>query len=279
MALGSLLVIAERSGETLAALQRAAVIARHAGAKIELFTCDTDHAWALGEYAHSAEARAAIEQCMVESRRYLEALRGSISAADVQIDTRCACALSLHEGIAVRIESLQPQLVVKSLEGAGLLRPPLPLEMQLVQGCTAPLLLTHGVPWRPAPRIGAALDLAEPQLPRAQAVAAFAAGLAADCAGRLHCGFVGARLLPAALQQLDLQGAELERLSGSTGEALRAWVDARQLDVLVLGALVGPQERGISLAERLLGELPCDIIIVPPPPRPEARVPFDAPAH
>lgn len=264
MPLRSLLVIAERSGEAQAALQRASVIARHAGAKIELFTCDTDHAWALGEYARSPEARAVIDRCNAESMRYLEALRGSISAPDVQIEMRCACAPAMLEGIAARIETLHPSLVIKSLSGSGTLRPPLPVEMQIVQGCAAPLLLTHGTPWRPAPRIGAALDLAD-SLSRARAVACFAAELAGHCAGTVHRGFAGRSVPAGAAEALELTDAQIDLLHGTPRDALRAWVGARRLDVLVLGAAPGPQAGRISMAEQLLGELPCDIITVPFP--------------
>lgn len=264
MALRSLLVIAERSGEAQAALQRASVIARHAGAKIELFTCDTDHAWALGEYARSPEARAVIDRCNAQSMRYLEALRGSISAPDVQIDVRCACAPAMLEGIAARIESLHPNLVIKSLSGSGALRAPLPVEMQIVHGCAAPLLLTHGTPWRPAPRIGAALDLTD-GIWRAQAVAHFAAELAGHCAGTVYRGFAGRGLPAGAVEALDLSAAQIDLLRGAPRDALRAWVGARRLDVLVIGSSAGPQAGQISMAEQLLGELPCDIIIMPFP--------------
>lgn len=263
MPLQTLLVIAERAGETQAALQRAAVIARHAGAKIELFSCDTEHAWALGDYANSREARAVIDQCMAESRRFLEAVRSSISALDVHIETRCACASALHEGIGARIATLAPQLVLKSMQGSCQRRTPQPLEMQLVQACRTPLLLTRGAPWRPAPRIGAALDLAEPALIRARAVQHFAATFAAACAGSLRQAFVGTSASATKLRQLGLAAEAVTCLPGSPREALRHWVEAQRLDVLVLGAAERFQARRLSLTEQLLSELPCDILVVP----------------
>ena len=55
-----ILVLADRSTEAQSSLHKASVLARHLDASIDIFLCDTDHAWAVREQAHSNEARAVV---------------------------------------------------------------------------------------------------------------------------------------------------------------------------------------------------------------------------
>jgi hypothetical protein len=90
--LSPILLCADRSSEAQDALRKASILARYLDAKIELFACDTEHGWAVSQSSQSEAARAALESCLAASRIYVEALRGSIAATDLQIATRVACA-------------------------------------------------------------------------------------------------------------------------------------------------------------------------------------------
>ena len=141
----SILVLADRSTEAQSSLHKASVLARHLDASIDIFLCDTEHAWAVREQAHSNEARAVVAACDAENERFLQALRGSIPATDLRINLSFGCAFAVHEGLAERVEQLRPMLVIKSLANSreGRARPPQPAEMQIIRSCRVPLLLSH----------------------------------------------------------------------------------------------------------------------------------------
>ena len=70
-ALRSILVLADRASEAEAAVRKASVMARHFKANIEIFACDTDHAWAIDD--PSPAARSVISSCLAGAERYLDA--------------------------------------------------------------------------------------------------------------------------------------------------------------------------------------------------------------
>lgn len=216
-------------------------MARHFNASIELFACDTDHAWALDD--PSAEARAAIASCLAGTERYLDALRGSVAGKDLQIHTRAACASSMDEGIRERIRAMHPDLVIKTLMAASDSAPmaPRPLEMQLMRSCAVPLLVTRGRPWRPTTKFAAAVELDGHDSARVATMIELVQFLANGC------------------------GGEYSLINGHTVEEIRAFVEQHQIDVLVIGAPQRGSWHGpeASLTERLLSVVECDVLIVP----------------
>lgn len=178
MRIEKILVVAERASGSQAALQKAVMIARHFGAAIELFTCDAEHAFALGG---DVASDAIVTRCLAESRRFLDALRGSISARDVDFTTAVACAASVGEGVCTHVQRSAPSLVIKSFTDAGVAPAPLPsvTDLYLMRRCSAPLLLTHGRSWHPVPRIGVPEQSVRSLLSAAQ-------HLAAGCHGNIE---------------------------------------------------------------------------------------------
>src|SRR5688572_26184156 len=89
--LRSILVVIERGDASQHALRKACVLARHFGAKLELFLCDAERAYTM-RHAYDrrgvAEARAS---CVTDGRRFLDALRKSVAADDIDIDIDAAC--------------------------------------------------------------------------------------------------------------------------------------------------------------------------------------------
>lgn len=248
-------------------------MARHFDASIELFSCDTDHAWAIND--PTPAARAAISSCLSGTERYLDALRGAVAGNDLKITTCAACASSMEQGIGDRVLALHPDIVIKTLMAASdtTLMPPQPLEMQLMRCCAVPLLVTRGRPWRPATKFAAAIDLDSPDLSLASSLIETADFLAHGCGGERFLVYGSAvgdlpctlpRIAPA-MKTLGLRQENLTVLMGGPLESLQSFVAQRQIDVLVVG---GPEKgswRGPepSLTERLLSVVDCDVLIVP----------------
>ncbi|MFZ9653267.1 MAG: hypothetical protein ACO3A8_07960 [Steroidobacteraceae bacterium] len=231
-----IVVVAERASGSNVAVHKAVMIARHFGAHIELFTCEDEHGIA---YAAGAAADAARASRLAESRRFLEALRGSVSARDVTLSIQAACAPTVSAGICRHVRIVKPSLVIKSFTDAGVQPAPLPsiTDLNLIRACSAPLLLTYGRSWSPSPKI-CALLAAESKLARGDAAELMAAAehLAEGCHG------------------------ELEVLREGQGEeALARHVAKQRIDVIVVAA----HDR--ALTDTFAGAVGCDVLIVPPP--------------
>jgi universal stress protein E len=273
----TILVIAQRSGEVAGALQKACIVARHFGATIELFACDAEHAY-MAEHSYDPRGVSdAVAQCMLDSQRFLEAVRSSVVADDLEIRTSVACETPLHLGILRKIEALKPDLVIRCIEARGQQRQSAltPTDWQLLRTCPVPLMMTRGRTWSPVPRIVAAVELQPTPARLAQRVLAAASYLASGCAAALevvHCrGAAGGdAAADAALHDL-LLGAGLptsagQMLDGSAEQVLPRLVRDSNVDVMVIGALsrrVGALGDAVgTLTETLIETLDCDFLLV-----------------
>lgn len=152
--LSCILLLVERGERVHAGLAKALTLARHTGARLELFLCETEPY--LGVNKHDPAAGTAREQCLQRGHEYLRALRDGIWCADVVIDDEVAWAPSLLQGVAEKLHRTPVQMVVRT---AG----PLDTAMavfarHLVSRSATPLLLTRGRPWRAVPRFVAVLN-------------------------------------------------------------------------------------------------------------------------
>jgi universal stress protein E len=252
--LKSILVMADRSADAQVALQKAFVIARHFDARIELLACDPDHPWsARGAHHPEAGARAAAARSL-DSRRFLDALRSSIPAEDLQIRASDDFDGPLYEGIARKVRSGGHNLVVKRLNRReGRRRPMLtPADWQVIRACPVPLMLTRGRPWRPMPRF----------------VASVAAGVARDEV--LDVAHYLARGCQAALEIVaDAAGLAVHRQDADV--ALASMPAPNDIDVVVLRACGhvpwgSGDGSGDTLAESIVETLDCDVLLMPPSP-------------
>jgi nucleotide-binding universal stress UspA family protein len=272
----SILVLADRSYEAQSALQKASVLARHFHAQIELFACDTEHAWAVGVERQSPAAREVFDACLAESHRYLNTLRGSIPAADLRISTSAACVSELAEGVAQRVRDWRPDLVIKNLsDGFPHLRPTQALDMQLIRATRVPMLWTRGPAWRSVPRITVALDLTSDDKALTQQVLDTAECLSLGCHGELsivHCldsaAITNAELSSKAKETCDHLGLSVDRLTicrESPIASFGAGGTHSNMDVLVLGgARASAWEQGCpTTTEALLNALTSDVLLVP----------------
>lgn len=276
----SILVLADRSTEAQSALRKASVLARHFRAQIELFSCDTDHAWAVGLERQSPAARKVVDDCLAESHRYLNALRSSIPAADLRISTSAACAAALPEGVAQRVRDWRPDLVIKNLaDGLPEPRPPQALDLQLIRAARVPMLWIRGRAWRPTPKITVALDLLSEDRALTRSVLDTAECLALGCHGELaivHClapqlsGQVDETtgLCDRARATLNWLGLSVDRVHVSRASPVDTFGVGGPhsgMDVLVLGGVqpTAWEQGGPTTTEALLSVLESDVLLVP----------------
>jgi len=271
----SILVLADRSSETQSSLHKASVLARHLDASIDIFLCDTDHAWAVREQAHSAEARAVVTACHAENERFLQALRGSVSATDLRITLSFACAFAVHEGLAERVKELRPMLVIKSLANSreGRARPPQPAEMQIIRTSRVPLLLSQGHQWQPVPRFCATLDTNARDEVASRSTLLATAQLARECHGVWAVGLLrdpkDRRSEPTSgdlqARWRDLLPQSVHQISGPPLEGVEDLVRQQRIDLLVLGegTRLSPRATEAGFAEQVVGRVTCDLLVVP----------------
>lgn len=269
--LTSILVVIERGAAPHHALRKACVLARHFGARLELFLCDAEHAYTL---RHSydrdgvAEARNA---CIGDGRLFLDALRKSLGAADIDIQLDAACESPLHEGIVHKVLRSRPDMVVKSL-GPFLTA----ADWHLIRTCPVPLMLARGNTWQPQPKFAAAVDVSGEETPGlARTILHVAGYLSLGCAGVLEM-FHGARLQApetarAALRELAfefrLAPERVHLLEGEPAKILPHFAAERQYDVVVMGALTHrPALTALvgTLTGTLVDSLACDIVFIKP---------------
>jgi len=279
----SILVIAERSGEVQSALQKACVLARHFSASVELFSCDAEHAWMARHAYDRRGVSESIDACMADSRRFLEAIRASIAADDLHITTSVACESPLHEGIVRKVRESQPDLVIKCVGGLDAARHSAltSTDWQMIRTCPAPLLLTRGRTWQPRPRIAASIDISDAESPDvSRRVLASANYIAQGCGGDLDVVYSDATgavqsartMLRQFTDALGVKFARIEILEGQPERTLAGFVEQREIDVMVLGALghaAGARSSTRSdvvgtLTEALVARLDCDFLLVRP---------------
>jgi hypothetical protein len=274
--LDSILLCADRSSEAQDALRKASILARYLDARIELFACDAEHGWAVEQASVSEAARAALDACLSASRIYIEALRSSIPAADLQITTRVACARGVAEGVVERVRAAGHALVVKNFDTGPVhsWQAPTSGDLRLAEACEVPLLLTRARSWSTPLRVWVALDLRRCDLRHGREVLDVARTLADGC----HGGWVVAytesdilgeadarRSVDQACEAFGLAPGDLHLLSGDPVDELPKALRAAGADVLVMAkssSVLAHRSRR-PLAERLLGQGDFDVLLVP----------------
>ncbi len=254
--LKSILVMADRSADAQVALQKAFVIARHFQARIELLACDPDESWiARGPDRREAGAVGGGTR-RLDSRRFLEALRSTISADDLQLHASDEFDGPLHEVVARAVRAAGHNLVVKRVgRRDGRRRPALEAaDWQLIHACPVPMMLTRGRPWRPQPRFVASVGQPGSGIGATRSeVLEVARYLASGCQGALEIVHDG---------EVD------PAMAGVTG-AMPIAAPA-EIDMVVLracGRIPGGsphgQGPGAPLAERIIETLDCDVLLLP----------------
>jgi universal stress protein E len=259
----SILLIAEAADADRQSLSRALMLARYLHARIEIVFFDAVH-----RYTPAA-------------RQYLDALRRSVTAPDVDIATDAAIVGSLQDTIAQKAADEGVGLVLKA---AGHRRVPggSHADWQLIRQCPTSLLLTQGRPWHPRAVLAAAVDIMDRSTPSvSRAIArmssklqiAFDADLALLYAQPEHVA-VQAWLSEAqahvSLRQLgrefEIKPQQVRVLRGQASQILPRFATENGCDLIALGAgdqPSFPQFVG-SLCGQLLRATYCDLLFVKP---------------
>jgi universal stress protein E len=280
--LNSILVVLDRRRNPRHLLAKAMVLARHFHAKVELFLCDSEHAYVLRHTYDAQGVQKARDACVTDARAYLESVRLSVTADDVPITTYAACESPLYEGIVQRVLESCPDLLIKEVgceESSG--RSTLDAnDWQLARTCPVPVMLTRGRLWAPEPRFAAALDVSEHETPGlAGAIADASRYLAAGCHAELE--FIYSErarengnerdehvtTLTRLADESRVSPARVHVLNGEPETTLPSFARSQNYDALVLGALT--HRKGVAdlvgtLTSKLADILDCDLVLVKP---------------
>jgi universal stress protein E len=300
MSVKRLLVVVDPTASAHPAIERAAWLARHVPARIELFI--SDYAAHLGGApSREAEARAAL---LERHRRRLEQLAEPLRAAalDVAVDTRWD--YPLHDGIVRKSVDAAADVVIKDTHYHSALRRSIfsNTDWSLIRACAATLWLVKPRPPGQRPCFIAAVDpLHERDKPADldKIILSTAIELATSLGGEVHAFHafdVSAAMavstdsmaMPVALPVNELADAmradhttAVERLcktygispqrihveQGSTRQRLLELTDQLRADAVVIGAISRSGLKGLFLgntAEDILDRLHCDLVIVKP---------------
>jgi len=276
--LTSILVVIDPTDESRHVLGKAMILARHFRARLELFLCDSENAFALSHSYDRRGVSAAREGCVAAGYRYLDAVRRTL-AEDVQVTSHVACESPLYEAIVRRALDTRPDLVIKSAAGARRLWLDAN-DWQLARTCPVALMLTRGKPWNARPRFAAAVDVTDPDGGALARTIMQAAGfMAGGCKADLEVVFssapgldtetreVHADLLARLVNEFRVGAEHTTILSGAAEETLPAFASGKNFDVLVMGALT--RRRGLAalvgtLTSKLVDVLDCDFVLVKP---------------
>ena len=284
----SILAVLGRSDADQRLLTKASSLARQFNARLELFLCDAEHAYALKHEYQLSQSDEARHACVRDALAYLTELQRSATLNGLGTHLDAACESPLYEGIVRKVSQSRPGLVIKSAAGAhsqayGAFDPN---DWQLMRKCPATLMMTRGRIWHTRPRIAALVDISAAETAgMAQNILESAEVLRAVHGGDLDLIYVQ----PATFDQRGRKGREqvlrelaknsharVERLHVLQGEpeaVLPSFIRERDYDVLALGALTHRETVTPlvgSLTSRLVDSVDCDFVLVRPPSLPRA---------
>jgi universal stress protein E len=287
-----LVIVDPQAHDGQPAVERAATLAEHAGAAIELYICDYDAEIDVGQVSTVWIPQPARENLLGIYRKKLETLAAKLSKRGLRVSVDVGWGHPLGETIVEKIVAAKPWLVVKDTHHHGVLDRTAfsSVDWHLIRGCPAPLLLVKPYPFGKKPKVFAAVDpLHEHDKPAELDARIFrvAEELAKALQGELHV--VHAYAIPLGLEFPDDVTQAIEK---QHEQAMKAFLSAHKVPadhahllegraevelpaicrdegaaVMVMGAV---SRRGLdrlflgSTAERVLDRVPCDLLIVKP---------------
>jgi len=298
----NILVIVDPTAQRHPAVEKAALLAAHFDARLELFACETKVSHQMRQAAHlRAQPHTPFE---INLKPKLEALAAPLREQGIDVATAVESGDPLHVALLDRVRRTSAELVVKDTHHHTLAQRTFltNTDWQLIRGCPVSLLLTKSRPWARSPRVCAAVDPGhvndKPEV-LDHRILDQAAVIARRLAGTLHVlhAYLPLDLVSTALttppmlgtvtaEDLQRTGAaarvEVERLVGnydvapgnihvelgSAAEIVPRAAGALACDVMVMGAIsrTGLQRVFIgSTAEDVLERLPCDALVVKTP--------------
>jgi len=284
---------------SVAAVELGARLAAGLDATLELFTPVYNSKISLAHFEDRASMQHARDTLV---NRYRERLEQVVAELGVGDGAECHAAWDhpLEEALIRRVLERAASLLIFALPSGELTggRPLSSAQWQLVRHCPAPLLLTRGRPWREAPVVVAAVDpsgrhgrsdeLDVSILKTAERMAGAARGTvhafhAWEQALRALIGEREVTIAPeavetetqrrrrewiyTALADADVAPARVSLVEGRPEQALPQYCREVAADLVVMGAIArNPFGRIFigSTAERVLEQLPCDLLVVKP---------------
>lgn len=276
--LSTILVVADHGDADRALFQKAVLLARSFGARIHLFSCNAELAYTLRHSYDQRHVQASWRTSISEHRSYLEALRRSVPAPDVDISIDAVCDSPYYEAIVRKVASIHPDLVMKSAASVHPVRR-FTLDSndwQLMRACPVTMMLVRGSAWRKIPRFAAMVDVSNHETPElAAAIARISERIVSGCHAELDLVYSersdredwqsNRSTLDQLARENGVVAEHVHVLSGDPDVALSDFARQSRYDVLVLGALT--HRRGIAallgtLTGRLIDTLDCDFILV-----------------
>jgi universal stress protein E len=277
--LTSILVVANRSDADRLLLDKAVFLARNAGARIFLFSCDSVLAKIVQHSYNNEDAERAWHVSQGEHLAYLRGLRADTRAADVQISVAAECYCPLYEGILNKIREIQPDLVMKTPTGIHPLRRFTfgPSDWHLMRECPVTLMLVRQHAWKSPPRFAALVDVSEEQTAElAEMIVHTSEHFALGCHGELDVVYSDSSpddaqrhrhstVLQQLVHEYHIAREHVHVLSGDPDVILPVFVARQHYDALVLGGLT--HRKGIApligtLTGKLVESLDSDFILV-----------------
>jgi universal stress protein E len=296
---GKIVVGVDPHAASDAAVALAARLAAAQGGTLELFTPVYNSQVSLAHFETRESLQRARDTLVRRHRERLEAMSAELGLGD---DVECHAAWDhpLEEALIRRVLTEGAGLLVVALpEGQATGGRPLSsAQWQLVRHCPSPVLLTRGRPWAQKPVVVAAIDptgrhgrsdeLDIRILHQAEKVAAAGGGVmhafhAWQRSLRAMIGELEAPLAPdlpeyqtlrhhrelvyATLGAADASPARVSLVEGRPEVVLPRYCHETRADLVVMGAIQrNPFGRIFigSTAERVLEQLPCDLMVVKP---------------
>lgn len=301
--INNILVIVDPTAAAHPAVDKAALLAQHMKARLELFVCDTK---AAREMRLAAHLRSGSDKPLLTNyKAVLEALAEPLRARGLDVATDAECAEPLHAALIDRTKRSGADLVVKDTHHHTLGQRTFftNTDWNLIRACPTPLLLTKNRRWGAPPRLLAAVDPSHANdKPAAldHSILEHAAFMAKALEGELYAVHA---YLPVALIAAATGGAPPMALAVSADDMAREEADVRKrltalvgpygvepghtivelgapsltltraaesvhADVMLMGAISRSGLKRIFIgatAEDVLERLPCDALIVKPP--------------
>jgi universal stress protein E len=297
------LVVVDPTASFHPAIERAAWLARHTPAHIELFI--SDYAPQLADSrSHGVAATEARNALVERHRRRLEQLAAPLRGVGLAVEIDARWDYPLHDSIVRKAEESAADLVIKDTHYHSVLKRSIfsNTDWNLIRNCAATLWLVKPRPPGQKPCFVAAIDpLHERDKPASldDRILTTAKGLSAALGGEVHVFHAfdvaaaiavstDAMTMPIALpinELADAMRAEhteaVERLckehgvpsdhthvhQGGTRQLLLTLTEQLRADAVVMGALSRSGLTGLFIgntAEDVLDRLHCDLIIVKP---------------
>jgi len=277
-----ILAVLDRSSADHVLVKKAANLARLLGARLELFLCDAEHAYALKRDFQPDNGMSAKRLYTSQAVAYLNDLAKVANLEDVEVSVCASCESPLYEGIVHKVMQSHPDLVMKHAGGGGASSQVTfdANDWQLMRKCPVTLLITRGRAWHAHPRFAAAVDIASREIDGlascildTSAMLSGAHGshteilcsLSADAPSELKDTRTTALRKLAQHSHIDIRDVRL--LDGEPELTLPVALTEGHYDVLTLGALT--HQPGVTalvgtLTSRLIEAVDCDFVLVKP---------------